>query len=103
MMKQRCLKIAAFLIAITLSNMSTTASAAGSGCTSISNFNVPPSVPIFEGFPLDQVCVYVTGQGLHVEDVVAKVFAVSPICNTRLYITFFDINNIQYEQRIGPD
>lgn len=44
------------------------------------------------------VCISVSGKGLQVDRVAAGYNASIPVCNSRLYITFFDTNNKSYEQ-----
>ena len=67
-----------------------TAHATANGCTQLG------------GWKTDAVCLNVVGSGLFVNT--ARVSISLPIgqaCNTKLYITFYDVNNVRYDQRIS--
>jgi hypothetical protein len=64
--------------------------ASASGCTKLGSWTS------------DNVCIYVEGNGLFVRKATASFSA--PMgwpCNTKLYITFFDNNNVKYDQQIS--
>lgn len=63
------------------------AHASASGCTQLGSS------------PTDRVCIHVEGSGRRVNKARASFIApVSRPCNTRLTITFFDLNNTQVKQ-----
>ena len=67
------------------------AHASASGCTQLGDWRT------------DYVCINVRGTRLWINTVRADYTA--PIawpCNTKLSITFFDLNNVQYEQHFSP-
>jgi hypothetical protein len=67
------------------------ASASADGCTWVDNR------------PFQQVCIEVVGDGVYVQT--ARAWFDAPfnyLCNTQLYITFFDVDNQQYDQPISP-
>ncbi len=84
---------AATTLAITLAALmvgAPSAQASASGCTQLGKWRT------------DYVCIDVRGDGLDVDTAKASFAAPAATpCNTRLYITFFDLNNRKYDQRIS--
>ena len=88
----RLVAIAALLALLFATQLSSVpiADASASGCT------------LLGSHPESNVCIAVSGSGLHVDS--ARAWFEAPrtaYCNTRLYITFFDTNNRAYDQRIS--
>jgi hypothetical protein len=80
--------IVGLMLALTLSPAP--AGATASGCTQLG------------GWKTDAVCVHATGDNLYVKR--ARASYVAPFgrpCNTRMYITFYDLSNRKYDQRVS--
>jgi hypothetical protein len=87
---RRALLALAAMASLALAMAPGTAHASASGCTQLG------------GWKTDAVCINVVGSGLNVKTARASIsLPTGQACNTRLYITYYDTNNVKYDQRIS--